>query len=675
MILTVKMKNITLRGEIYHFRMGVPKDCVKALGKTEITQSLYTTDKVKAMSEAQRLTDTWSAKFNRMRTGRPQSVRPVAAAARPAEVNAEGFREQLLSRMKTSLPKIFAEESAESLRERSTAYHESIDYVRNGGLCDLRLPEIGIRDWPSPDLKDHRVVREYSRVLIDVLQLMRKAIDTELGDEFSAPKSNQKAPACERADAARKNEMSTKAAPSADDPSEKHSVMDVAELMLASKKRIAKTEATVRADVRLLQEWIVNKKSIAAYTKKDLIDFVCNCLPYIPANITKKKEYKGMSLRKCIELTRKNPEKYPPISYITCCNRLVNIAMVFNYAKDYLDVIKVNPAKGIEIPQVRVIDNGPRGFTANELTAMWGALQEIHKNEPRRPSRFWATVLSLYHGFRLNEVCSLFLKDVYEDADGVFVIDVNANHATKSVKNQSSVRIVPVHPFVRDQLGFKAFVEEQKRARIEGLLFQDLSFIESKGYITKVSSWFKYWKTDWLPADTQSRDAVTVYLDALNEGLKAVQADYNISEQDWSRYVEGLAGTILAVEGNRQVPLMLKGATVVSGAIAVKIGQTVAEQVRGMIFRAGRREMYEEGAMYAGRYVARGFGGIAFVAMTGWDIYDHHRTVSQNTPVMRRLLSEYFDQLESLVLNDSQCGILQTLDRVRRMVAEQYKGP
>jgi hypothetical protein len=181
--------------------------------------------------------------------------------------------------------------------------------------------------------------------------------------------------------------------------------------------------------------------------------------------------------------------------------------------------------------------------------------------------------------------------------------------------------------------------------------------------------------TAQLKIEALTRDAVTVYLDALNEGLKAVQADYNISEQDWSRYVEGLAGTILAVEGNRQVPLLLKGATVVSGAIAVKIGQTVAEQVRGMIFRAGRREMYEEGAMYAGRYVARGFGGIAFVAMTGWDIYDHHRTVSQNTPVMRRLLSEYFDQLESLVLNDSQCGILQTLERVRRMVAEQYKGP
>jgi hypothetical protein len=55
--------------------------------------------------------------------------------------------------------------------------------------------------------------------------------------------------------------------------------------------------------------------------------------------------------------------------------------------------------------------------------------------------------------------------------------------------------------------------------------------------------------------------------------------------------------------------------------------------------------------------------------------YDHHRTVSQNTPVMHRLLSDYFDQLESLVLNDSQCGIMQTLERVRQTIAEQYKGP
>jgi len=44
----------------------------------------------------------------------------------------------------------------------------------------------------------------------------------------------------------------------------------------------------------------------------------------------------------------------------------------------------------------------------------------------------------------LNEVCRRFLKDVYEDEDGVFVIDINDEGALKSVKNISSVRIVPV---------------------------------------------------------------------------------------------------------------------------------------------------------------------------------------------------------------------------------------
>jgi hypothetical protein len=181
--------------------------------------------------------------------------------------------------------------------------------------------------------------------------------------------------------------------------------------------------------------------------------------------------------------------------------------------------------------------------------------------------------------------------------------------------------------------------------------------------------------TAQLKIDEITREAVTVYLDTLNHELKAVQADYNISEQDWDRFLDGIGETVRAVEGNRQVPLVLKGATVVSGVIAVKIGQAVAGQIRGIIMRTGRREMFEEGMMYAGRYAARGFGGVAFVAMTGWDLYDHQRTVSQNTPVMQKLLGDYFDQLESLVLNDSQCGILQTLERVRRTVVEQYKGP
>jgi integrase len=123
--------------------------------------------------------------------------------------------------------------------------------------------------------------------------------------------------------------------------------------------------------------------------------------------------------------------------------------------------------------------------------------------ERLKPSRYWATVLSLYHGFRLNEVCSLFLKDVYEDEDGIFVIDINEDGPLKSVKNPSSVRVVPVHPFVCDQLGFKEFVAEQKSARSDGVLFTDVRGTEKNGYIRQTSFWFAGWKRGWLPADTQ----------------------------------------------------------------------------------------------------------------------------------------------------------------------------
>jgi len=214
-------------------------------------------------------------------------------------------------------------------------------------------------------------------------------------------------------------------------------------------------------------------------------------------------------------------------------------------------------------------------------------------------------------------------------------------------------------PAAEGMFGKQPKAEEQIEAMVE------------KAFVSKVLQP----ATAQLRVEAITREAVTVYLDTLNQELKAVQADYNISEQEWDRYLNGLAGTVRAVEGNRQVPLLLKGATVGSGVAAVKIGQAVTGQIRSMILRRGSRELYEEGMMYAGRGVARGFGGLAFIAMTGWDIYDHQRTVSQNLPVMRRLLNDYFDQLESLVLNDSQYGDLQTLERVRRMVAEQYKGP
>jgi|GEM_PF-2353520 len=40
MAITMELKRVILRGKTYYFRMPVPKDCIKAIGKTEIVVSL-----------------------------------------------------------------------------------------------------------------------------------------------------------------------------------------------------------------------------------------------------------------------------------------------------------------------------------------------------------------------------------------------------------------------------------------------------------------------------------------------------------------------------------------------------------------------------------------------------------------------------------------------------------
>ena len=73
MVIKMDIKNVIRRGGKFHFRMRVPKDCVKKIGKREIVQSLKTEDPLEARKEAQRLEKIWAAKFNEARTPSPLS--------------------------------------------------------------------------------------------------------------------------------------------------------------------------------------------------------------------------------------------------------------------------------------------------------------------------------------------------------------------------------------------------------------------------------------------------------------------------------------------------------------------------------------------------------------------------------------------------------------------------
>jgi hypothetical protein len=174
-----------------------------------------------------------------------------------------------------------------------------------------------------------------------------------------------------------------------------------------------------------------------------------------------------------------------------------------------------------------------------------------------------------------------------------------------------------------------------------------------------------------LRIESITRETVKRYLYALNDDLKAQKAAYAVHDPAWDRYLEGTAGMILAIEGNRQVPLVLKGITAGSAATLANLSRVVVFQARSLAARLSGREMIGCSMRYGGRTVFRGAGWAAFTAVCVWDLYDHHRTVQNNLPVLRRLVNGCLDELGALVLHDGERGVLVTLDTVQKALADE----
>lgn len=90
--------------------------------------------------------------------------------------------------------------------------------------------------------------------------------------------------------------------------------------------------------------------------------------------------------------------------------------------------------------------------------------------------RFWLIPLGLFTGARLNELCQLRVHDVFQDAHGVHLININANGFNKVLKTGHSAREIPICSKLVE-MGFLTFVEERLQAAgADALLFEGLSY-------------------------------------------------------------------------------------------------------------------------------------------------------------------------------------------------------
>lgn len=505
LVIKVKLRNVIQRGKIFYFRVAVPTDCRETIGQSEIKNSLETENPLDAQKKADQLTAEWKSRFDDIRSGKlkkkPAAIKRAAKRIYKADDKLNAFRDQLALNLEANLPPLMRKKTNRKLKELSDYYQEQILFFEDdaeilaAGCMHLELPELGLTGLWRPD-KVPGVERQRRRIFVDALQTARLMIDVELGKDYS------KNPEVAKLTAAKSTRAPAAAvAPVATTVNDDYNMFTIAQLMVDSRNRNNKTQHTIKAEAQNLSEWCDGKVDIRSFGKRDLIGFVNDCLPYIPRNAKKQKIYQGVPLRKQIAMVKSDPKKYIPISETTCGNRLNVLSSLFNYAKDQLGYISINPVKGLEVQGIRSVPKTDKAYTPDELVNFHIAVQAVRSNEPETSGRFWIPMIGLYHGFRLNEVCSLFGKDVYQADGDTWVIDVNADGKNKSVKNKSSVRIVPIHPHILE-LGFLDYVAARKSKRSDGLLFPDLTWSKNAGYARRLTNWFNKWKTTWLPVES-----------------------------------------------------------------------------------------------------------------------------------------------------------------------------
>ena len=150
------------------------------------------------------------------------------------------------------------------------------------------------------------------------------------------------------------------------------------------------------------------------------------------------------------------------------------------------------PLQGAVKPETTLSESDERPeYTCQELTKLFNS--EHYKHGLHKfPHEFWVPLIGLFSGARQNEICQLYIDDVYQEKEtGIWVFDINqdkSEETNKSIKKGMHARLVPIHPKLID-LGFIEFYETIKKMKHKRV-FMELKY---KGHKNKFADKFQRW--------------------------------------------------------------------------------------------------------------------------------------------------------------------------------------
>ncbi len=281
-------------------------------------------------------------------------------------------------------------------------------------------------------------------------------------------------------------------------------------------------------DIQMLIN-ITQKEYAIDITQDDMKEFV-KILKHLPDKNQYSKLYEDHTYKEIYE--QYETIKWEKLAVSTVNNRISRISAFLTWCveDEYLDQNRLANKKTTVQSKKKAQKWERVAYTDEDLEKLFNTKwykEDLLFNLKNHPDKIFAPIVALYQGLRVNELCSLYIKDIVK-IKGITCINIEEDEPDKHIKGDSTERIVPMHPKLIE-LGFLDFIDHQKKQGHKRI-FQNLFYTKGKGYGQAFSKKFnnKNFKKEFIDEEffktgTKKRKDFHSFRHTFTERLKDVE--------------------------------------------------------------------------------------------------------------------------------------------------------
>lgn len=477
------MSYIFRRGASYSARLKVPVDLIEILGKRELVKALGTKDREEAKRLSWPVIEQWRREFDDLRARREVTDGDKASAVwqhyETTIEQSEQKRRSLPSadEIKTEHDKLLrrielGEINSEDFVGMINAYTDYELMLRartdDANHRERRLKALTQdlingefrRIAPAVEkfINDNRLIvdagsdehRELCNALLRAeIEALQRTLERDEGNYSGQPQDPIVKPAS--------GVQAVTAEPG-------QSVMDVFEQYATENPNQVKPDTLnqARRDIGLFVQFVGSTYPVSRIDKKNVREWKALLLKY-PVKAAETKEFRGMSIEQVVRHNVKIGK--PTITARTVNRHLSSLGAFCRWlvSHGYLDQ---NPVDGMALNKEK--HSKTLTFTADQMNTLFrsplfaGCQSDTQPRFIKKPGnvlirdhRYWVPLIMLFSGARPGEIGQLAVSDVREQHGHWIMHITDDGEGEKSVKNESSKRILPVH----DQLIELGFID------------------------------------------------------------------------------------------------------------------------------------------------------------------------------------------------------------------------